>query len=72
MVREGKIPPGRCFALSAARKPCRLHFSSFSSSLALVALGFAGSSRWFPLNFPKVWRFEQLRESAEAIGAGSF
>lgn len=66
-VREGEIPPGRCRALSAARKPCRVHFSSLPSSLAPIVLGFPAYSGWFPLNFPKVWCFEQLRKSAEAI-----
>lgn len=58
MVRvsqRGKYPQGgACFALSAARKSCLgAFFSSFPSSLALVALRFAACSKWFPTQLSK-------------------
>lgn len=67
---DGKITPGRCFALSAARNPAGCIFPPFPSLLVLIALGFAACtahSRRFPLNFQKVWCLKQICKSAEAI-----
>lgn len=71
--QRGEIPPGRCRALSAARKPCRVHFSSLPSSLAPIALGFPELTRGGSHStFQKFGVSSSSVKAPRQFGAGSF